>query len=326
MPYLIVTALRFLALVIAGGAFTAGSAEAQLTTHLDTVPGMVAADPSAVTQDVAFRNDGHDRMTVPVTLGGAGPFRFLVDTGANRTAVSREVAGRLKLEPGPRAIMHSVSGSDVVTTATIRQLGLENRVIEAIDAPVLESAHMGADGVLGTDCLRSQRVLFDFRAKLLSITPASKRRQADEAGTVTVEASRLAGRLIVTEATADDQRLSVVVDTGSEVTIGNPALRRALERRGVLRWVKPVELVSVTGAVVRGEMTVLRGLEMGGVTLRELAIVFADAHTFGEMGLLEKPTLLLGMNALRAFDKVAIDFANKRLRVLLPRDAKMAER
>ncbi|MEO5972189.1 MAG: hypothetical protein ABIP91_02350, partial [Sphingomicrobium sp.] len=52
--------------------------------------------------------------------------------------------------------------------------------------------------------------------------------------------------------------------------------------------------------------------------LENLAIVFADAHTFRKLGLDKRPALLLGMNAMRAFDKVSIDFANKKLRVTLP--------
>ena len=62
------------------------------------VAGVPAIDRTTQTQDVKFRNEHDDRMTVPVRLSGAGPYRFLVDTGADRTAVSRELADRLKLK------------------------------------------------------------------------------------------------------------------------------------------------------------------------------------------------------------------------------------
>ena len=32
----------------------------------------------------------------------------------------------------------------------------------------------------------------------------------------------------------------------------------------------------------------------------------------------DRPALLLGMNAIRAFDRVSIDFANRKFRVVLP--------
>ena len=54
------------------------------------------------------------------------------------------------------------------------------------------------------------------------------------------------------------------------------------------------------------------------MSLTNLAIVFADAHTFKQLKLDAKPALLLGMNAMRAFKKVSIDFANRKFRVLLP--------
>ncbi|MGH6783227.1 MAG: aspartyl protease family protein, partial [Sphingomicrobium sp.] len=50
-------------------------------------------------EQIGFRSDKYDRMTVAVRIGGQGPFRFLVDTGADSSAVSRVLAEQLKLEP-----------------------------------------------------------------------------------------------------------------------------------------------------------------------------------------------------------------------------------
>jgi hypothetical protein len=67
----------------------------------------------------------------------------------------------------------------------------------------------------------------------------------------------------------------------------------------------------------------LRELEIGGVELANLAVVFAPAHTFHQLKLDDKPALLLGMNAIRAFKKVSIDFANRRLRVIVPQTSEL---
>ena len=48
------------------------------------------------------------------------------------------------------------------------------------------------------------------------------------------------------------------------------------------------------------------------------AVVFADSHAFRRLNLDDKPALLLGMNALRSFERVSIDFQRKKLKVLLP--------
>ena len=319
---------RFRSLVLPLVLLVPSAALAQKVTHIDTVGGSpVALDGSAdPTEDVRFKNDLNDRMTVAVTLAGRGPFRFLVDAGADRTAISSDVVRRIGLVMDGTANLHSITGAGIVQTASVRDLRLSQRSAPApgqrsvptIAAPVLEAVNMGADGVLGTDTLHAQRIMFDFKASKLTITPSRRGQQMDEAGTIVVEASRREGRLIMTDAVADRQKLTVVIDTGSEICVGNSALRAALSRKGVLRNLGPVTLTSVTGEQIVGDHTILRSLQLGDVTLKDLAIVFTDAHTFKQMRLEDRPTLLMGMNAMRAFDKVSIDFANKTMRVLMP--------
>jgi len=287
------------------------------TTELETVK-QGAIDRHSQTEDIAFHDDGFDRMTVPVRLSGTGPYRFLVDTGADRTAISRELAAKLQLQSGNNASLHSVAGVSTVATANVPNLQLTRKNVKVVDAPLLERANIGADGILGVDSLRSQRVLFDFEAQTMSIVPSQSREQIDEAGSIVVRATRRNGRLVVTRATANGRRLTVVLDTGSQISIGNSALRRELLRTNQLKGSHQVELESVTGQTITGDYMVVRELQMGGVQLKDLAIVFADAHTFKRLGIDKKPALLLGMNAMRAFKKVSIDFANRKLRIVLP--------
>ena len=288
------------------------------TTTLETVSGSVAIDKTTQTEDVQFKTDITDRMTVPVLLSGRGPYRFLVDTAADRTAVSREIASRLNFVAGESASLHSVAGVSRVATATVPALQLTRREIRNINAPLLERSNMGADGILGTDSLRSQRVMFDFEAQTLSIVPSAAPDFKVEPGTIVIEGRRRNGRLIVTEATANGRRLTVIVDTGSQISIGNQALRRALLGAKVLTDSHQVELESVTGQKIVGDYMFVRELELGGVGIHDLAIVFTNAHTFKQLGLDKKPALLLGMNAMRSFKKVSIDFANRKLRVVVP--------
>lgn len=297
----------------------AAAAQPQVPTHvLDTVAQRQAVDETTQADEVVFRKDVNDRMTVPVRLSGSGPFRFLVDTGADRTAISRDVAARLKLLPGTTASLHTMTGVSNVETANVPSLQLSNSNIRIDDAPLLEADQMGADGILGTDSLRSQRVIFDFEKKLMTLVPSKQRVIAKDEGSIIVTGRIRNGRLIVTNAVADDNDITVVLDTGSEISVGNQALRLRLGNSGSLRRAGPVELESVTGELLAGEYTFVKRLELGQVRMTNLAVVFADAHTFKRLGLENRPALLLGMNAFRAFKKVSIDFANKKLRVMLP--------
>ncbi len=282
------------------------------------VAGEAAVDKTTQTEDVHFKNEMYDRMTVAVTLGGSGPYRFLVDTGADRTAISRELATRLKLPPGSDVNLHSVAGVLDVSTAKVPNIQLTRRPVKIADAPLLDSVDMGADGILGTDSLASQRVMFDFASQTMSIVPSSAPDFHDEPGTIVVQGRRRNGRLVVTDATANGHDVTVVLDTGSQVSIGNDALRAALHNGELSGGFLPVEIESVTGEKIPGEVTFIKDLEVGGVSLKNLAIVFAHAHTFEQLNLDKRPALLLGMNAMRAFKKVSIDFSSQTLRVLVP--------
>jgi len=294
-----------------------------VTTKLDAVAGVPEIDKTSQTEDLNFKNERDDRLTVPVRLAGAGPYQFLVDTGADRTAVSREIATRLNLQSGDGAELHTVTGVSTVRTARVRDFTLTRTPESSVDAAVLDSANIGADGIVGVDLLRSQRVQFDFEKKTMSIVPSKVPDFRAEPGTIVVQARRKNGRLIVTDAQANDRRVTVILDTGSQVSIGNYALRQRLLGPSLINARQTVELVSVTGEKIIGDYMFIRELNFGGIGLKNLAVVFTDAHTFKQLGLDKTPALLLGMNAIRAFKKVSIDFANKKFRVVLPEHSEL---
>lgn len=309
---------RFLLLLAAGfGPGTAATAQ-PATTQLDAVAGVPDIDKTTQSEDVQFKDDGENRMTVPVRFSGAGPYNFLVDTGADRTAVSHQLVAKLGLEKLGTAALHSLSGASSISTARLRDVQLTRVPEPSIDAAVLDRNNMGADGIVGVDLLRSQRVQFDFEKQTMTIVPAETPDFAREPGTIVVSARRKSGRLVVTDAEANGQRLTVVLDTGSQISIGNMALRRRLMRGNLIDVEHSVALESVTGQKIYGDYMMVRELTIGGLTLTNLAIVFTDAHTFKQLGLGQRPSLLLGMNAIRAFKKVSIDFANRKFRVVLP--------
>lgn len=293
------------------------------TTNLDTVVGIPKVDRTTQTEDVHFKSGKDERLTVPVRISGYGPFRFLVDTGSDRTAISRQLAGRLGLPSGPNAAVHSITGVTTVSTTDLPSVQLTSKPVKVRGAPLLEGVDIGADGIIGVDSLRSQSVLFDFEKQTLSIVPAESATMRDEPDTIVIQAARRSGRLIMTNATADGRPVSVVIDTGAELSIGNEALRQQLMARGLIDPMQKVQMLSVTGALLTGDYMIVRQLDMGGLKLKNLAVVFADAHSFKELKLDREPALLLGMNAIRAFKKVSIDFANRKFRVVLPEESRI---
>ena len=275
-------------------------------------------DQTTVTDEIAIGRDIGDRMTVAVSVVGRGPYRFLVDTGSERTVISRQLAQQLKLESGKDAILHSVVGINDVNTVFIPHLQVSNNVISVVDAPALEASNIGADGMLGIDSLRSQRVIFDFKAQTMSITPSKRPLERLDGETIVVRARARHGRLIFSQARIDGQKVTVIIDTGSQVTIGNTALQRSLMKRRIWEVPDAVTIESVTGEKLSANVANLKQLELGGLRIDDLAVAFTDAHIFKQLDLKNQPALLLGMNAMRAFDRISIDFESKKVRFVLP--------
>ena len=308
------------ALIVALGVVSPISAQPIKTQKFEVVSKSDEVDDTTQATLLEFEGDGHDRMTVPVRVAGQGPYRFLVDTGADRTAISRQLAVALNLQRSDLATMHTVTGVSRVSTASVPLLDIAAKQVRNVEAPLLEATNIGADGILGLDSLHSQRILFDFKKQLLTIVPSAVREPALR-DSIVVTGKIRNGRLILAGAKANKKRLTLVVDTGAQVSVGNDALKKMLLHAS--KGSEAVELQSVTGHRIVGEYVIVSELEVGGVTLKDLPIVFADSQLFTRMGLRDRPALLLGMNALRGFEKVSIDFAKKKLRVVVPEEGSL---
>jgi len=274
-------------------------------------------DQSAA-ETLDYGTDRHTRMTVPVNIAGHGPFNFVVDTGSERTVVSRELATSLALGPGTTATVHSMTEVSQIPTVVVQGLRVGQRTMEDIQAPALARVNLGAAGMLGVDTLQQQRVIFDFQNRNMTIMPSRRADPRWPEGTIVVTARSRFGRLMLIDASIDRQRVWVIVDTGSEISVGNMALRNALARRHRLGPTAPITMVSVTGGQITAEYSIARQMRIGDADINFMPIAFADVHPFRQLQLLDRPAILLGMDALRLFRRVSVDFANRRVRLLTP--------
>ena len=293
---------------------------AKLVPLLAAVPILTGQDggQQASTVDiVAIGTDRHDRMTVPVRIGASGPYNFLIDTGAQNTVLSKALAAQLSLISTRKARLVGIAGTEIVDTVDIDEIGLGRRSYYSLLAPLLDQAHIGADGIVGLDTLQGQRVMLDFKRRLITIDDA-KNLGGNRGFDIIVTARRRSGQLIMADAVIDGVATDVVIDTGAETSIGNPALQRAMARR---RGQGTSMLTSVTGQQIEAQMGIGRKLVVGNMTISNLLIAYADAPAFGALDLDKRPALLLGMRDLRTFDRVAIDFATRKVLFDLPREA-----
>lgn len=290
-----------------------------------SAPGTVPA-PAAVTEPAAeiiyaqpTTFDRVGRVLAPVMVNGQGPFRFILDTGANRSVLSPRVAQLLGLTPSAETSInvHGITGSAVLPAVEIDELRAGNlTVVRGKRMPVLpETVLADADGILGVEGLSNSRIDVDFAEGTVIITrsrgtPAGK-------GVLTVPASLRHRGLLVADGRVGRVRIKAIIDTGAERTLGNAALRSALELEP--SRTQGYGLATVHGATpALGEGTSLRAptIFLGETELENLEVTFGDLYVFKLWGLEEQPALLIGMDLLGTVQRLVIDYRRRELQIL----------
>jgi predicted aspartyl protease len=279
------------------------------------------APPDAGAQlETAF--DQAKRMTVPVFLNGKGPFGFVVDTGANRTVVSTEAAAACALPPAGQVEVHGIAGAEAADQAAVRRLAVGSVSSFNLTLPVLPRGRLGADGLLGVDVLKGRRMSLDFQQNRFEISASGQGVEVGQ-GTNTrirgstepieVSAAYRNGQLVILDAQVADVRVSAFIDSGAQVTVGNRALRDAVVHTHPDFGVRlaPVPLISATGQTARGEFAPLPLLRLGGMQINQVLGIFADLHIFDLWKLNDRPAILIGVDVLRHFRDVTLDFGRK---------------
>ena len=271
------------------------------------------AAPPAVVRTIATEDD---RITIPVHIDGKGPWNFVVDTGSQRTVISRDLARQLALPIRRQVTIVSMTGRAPASTVAVPRLGYGKVIVDDIEAPVLEGEHLGAAGLLGLDSLHDKRLLLNFRTGRMEI--GTSRPAWRDPDAIIVEARRRRGQLILLDSDVNGMKVNIILDTGTRLSVGNLALMNRLIRKRRAPAFNPISMVSVTGETLTGQFGTIGRIRMGRVTLSDMPVMFADASPFQELGLQNKPALLLGLQALKSFDRVAIDFGRGKIDFLLP--------
>lgn len=284
----------------------------------DVKPKPIAPDlADANTEIIALDEDRHNRMTVPVTIDGVGPFDFMIDTGSQATAITDIVHDQMTLPSLGTATLVGMASRRQVELVELDRFEIGRRTINNLAAPVLKRNNVGADGIIGLDSLQDFRVLFDFRNETIAVADVDQKR-SNRGFEIIVRARHKLGQLLITDAYVEGVRATVIIDTGAQATIGNTALRDRIRARRAAE----VTTTDVNGVSIVGELSYARTLRIHGLELRRVPIAYADTPAFEALGLNDTPVLSLGMQHLKVFDRIAIDFSERRVLFDLPRNVK----
>jgi len=266
-------------------------------------------------KDVAARKVD-TRMTVAVKINDTGPYRFVVDSGADTTVVGQRIARALALPPGRPATLNAMTATSRVERVLVNALTVGDTRVPNLELPVLAEGDIGGDGMIGIDALVEQRLMLDFEKRLIKVEDASRPTPRYD-GEIVVTARLRKGQLILTRARANGRQVGAVIDTGSEITIGNGVLRDQLLRRGTR--LTELEVTGVTGVMMKLKIARVHELKLGPVVLSDVPRAFADVPPFAVFGLADQPALLLGTDMMDAFRRVLLDFRARKVRFQLRR-------
>ncbi len=296
--------------VLLSMAMLAASPGRGATEPLNVPPvALAASDEDSTLLAVPTRLDRIGRIVVPVMINGQGPFRFIVDTGASHSVVSPALAARLGLTPTVEAaiLVNGITGTSQVPGVTIEKLQAGDLSIENTDFPVVWAPLMGgADGILGAAGLSAQRLLVDFDRNKVVLSRAGS---GTPAGYAKIAARRLEGGLVAVSARVGRIDTIAIIDTGSERTLGNLALRDALNqqpRPGMQAHVTTV--FGATTEVAPGDAQVVPTIAIDQLRISEATVVYGHFHIFKVWNLESRPALIVGMDILGTVGAMSIDF------------------
>jgi hypothetical protein len=239
---------------------------------------------------------------------------FVLDTGAERTAIASDLAQSLNLSPGPEILVHGVTAARTVTSAFIERLTFGGRAFTDIVAPVFDRRDLAADGLIGLDVLSQFRLELDLarRHVLVYGSPRTLVTVPWPTRLETTDRARVGrfGQLILLNVLADGIEVEAFVDSGAQYSIGNRALLTALD--GTVE-AGSIDVFGVTGQTLRARLGRVDDLRIDGHNLGATPLLFADLHAFETLGLRDRPAILLGADILYRFQRVTLDYGRGRV-------------
>jgi len=300
-------------LALAGGAafesvFAAPNVASRIPGTGEDLSGALA-DPEPL-YAAPTRLDRIGRVMTHVMVNGKGPFRFVIDTGANRSTLAPHLARALGLTAsvGRNVMLNGVTGKAEITTVAVDSIEIGQLKFTDQHLPVIFTSIMGnADGILGVAGFSDQRIDVDFKRDRVTVLASNGKRPHFSA--VTARALRNDNGLMIVDVRVGRRiKAKAVIDTGAERTLGNLALQNAMNRNRRHIDLFPAVVHGATPDIADGDVQLIREASIGDMKLTNLEVIFADFHVFKLWDLDAEPALLIGMDLLGVLDRLVIDY------------------
>jgi predicted aspartyl protease len=261
------------------------------------------------------RRDRIGRVWIPVMINGKGPFRLVLDSGAMRTAVNLNVAQTLDIrtDVSPPVLLRGMTGTAVVPTIGVDNISVGDLSVGPAVLPIIADAFGGAEGLLGMLGMENKRIYIDFRNDFINVSLSRNRRAARGFETVPFVKDPL--NLLVVRVQVGGIPVRAIIDTGAQASIGNEALRFALQRQINRRPKSKDEITGATGAVQTGQGVQISTIVIGDISIRDAHVTFGNLHIFERWNIGDEPAIVIGMDILGLLDTLVIDYRRQELHV-----------
>ena len=254
---------------------------------------------------------GH--ATVPVEIEGIGVFEFVLDTGAEGTALYSpfETAHDLPLS-AESTELQGQTGSAPARLAALPPLSIDGLRAENVAAVVLEPRADGVPltGIIGLDVFGATTLDFDLPRRRAAFLPSGSLPPSLDASDA-VAATTTAGGLLTFPVAIGGVEAVAVLDTGARKTRINWRLGRLLGLDAATLARGDVIQGATNRAVVTSEATV-RDVRFGGVLLPTAPALVADLPVFELFGVADRPAVIFGLDWLTA-TRLVVDFPLRRI-------------
>jgi predicted aspartyl protease len=273
--------------------------------------------PTTPIHAIASRPGRIGMIVAPVMINGKGTFRFMLDTGANRTVLTSGTVAKLGLESSPSDSIRvrGISGLTAVPLVHVASVASGALQIRDLSAPVLSGKVLeGIDGILGMDGLAGMRLTADFVRDQVVISASSDTAQP---ALYVLHGRFVSQRLLLVQCRINGTSTAAVIDTGATHSLGNEALLAALTHGSLAGTASAKDsVVDATNTTQSGTERRIPTLQFGTVDINNLQVIFADYEVFKTWGLQGKPALLLGMDVLGTLAYFSIDYGRAELQLL----------
>jgi len=260
---------------------------------------------------LSIADSGH--ATVPVLIEGIGVFEFVLDTGAEGSAVYAPFHAVHNLPLRAEATeLQGQTGSAPVPLAELPPLLVDGLRSGNVAAVVLDARADGVplSGIIGLDVFGGATLDFDLPRGRAVFKPSGSRLPGLDARDA-VAASTTTGGLLTVPVTIAGVEAVAVLDTGARKTRINWRLGRLLGLDAATLARGDVIQGATNNAITTSEATV-RDVRFGAVRLPSAPVLVADLPVFDLFGVADRPAVIFGLDWLTA-TRLVVDFPLRRL-------------